>query len=174
MGQLDGRVVSWCRKYPEETKHPQFGWLRQGKTFNNMSAYYISCFGTLISLISGHVSLTRKVNASLRATWAVGVLRICEWVMGTTVHTPGDSGIPPTRPLPMTLSKVLFQGGNKVEVLPVKKEERKTPGRDTQKEKEHHEIGLKNWGGMEVLGPGGQGAKSGRGLSPFGFVLCRK
>lgn len=55
----------------------RLGWLRQGKTFNNMSAYYISCFRALTSLISGHVFLTHKGECLPQATWAVvGFLRI--------------------------------------------------------------------------------------------------
>ena len=53
---------------------------------------------------------------------------------------------PPTQPPPVTLSKVLFQGGKNEEVLPVKKEERKTSVTDTHREKRHHGIGLKSGG----------------------------
>lgn len=76
------------------------------------------------------------MNASLRATWAVGVLRIHVSGQWGQLHAPGESGVPlPPKPPPVTLSKVLFQGGKNVEVLPVKKEERKTSGTDTQREK---------------------------------------
>ena len=42
-------------------------------------------------------------------------------------------GDPPPKPPPVTLSEILFQGGKNVEVLPVKKEEGKTSGTDTQR-----------------------------------------
>ena len=89
------------------------------------------------------------MNASLWATWAVKWLEdLHEWTMGTPVHTPGDleTPPPPTQPPPVTLSKVLFQGGKNEEVLPVKKEERKTSVTDTHREKRHHGIGLKSGG----------------------------
>lgn len=116
---------------------PWLGWLQQGKTFNNMSAYYISCFGALTSLISGHVFLTRKGECLPQGHLGGGCPEdLCEWAMGTTARAWGI-GDPPTPPKlpPVTLSKVLFQGGKNVEVLPVKKEERKTSGTDTQREK---------------------------------------
>lgn len=89
-------------------------------------------------MISGHVFLTRKGECLPRgylSGWCPEDL--CEWAVGTVARAPGDSGIHPPlpQPPPVTLSKVLFQGGKNVQVLPVKKEERKTSGTDTQREK---------------------------------------
>lgn len=73
------------------------------------------------------------------------------------MHKSGDSEIPPApppphQPPPVTLSEVLFQGGKNVEVLPVKKEERKTSGTDTQREtswdwleKSGRDRGVRTW-----------------------------
>ena len=95
----------------------------------------------------------------------------------TCAHTWGfgDPAPPPLpQPPPVTLSKVLFQGGKNEEVLPVKKEERKTSVTDTHREKRHQGIGLISGGRDGQVRTWGRGAKCGRGLSPFGFILCKK
>lgn len=95
---------------------------------------------------------------------------------GATTHTPGDSETQP-QPPPATLRQVLFDGGKNVEVLPVKKEERRTSGTDPQREKRH---GGGDW--LEKVGRGGGAGPGGwvrgkvgeKGPSPFGFILCKK
>lgn len=96
-----GRLVNVgsTLKTPNTSK---FSWLRQGKTFNNISADYISCFGALTALISGHFFfsfsflLTQKGDClpqGLLGGWFPEDL--WEGMVGTAMHAPdGNSELP--------------------------------------------------------------------------------
>lgn len=84
----------------------------------------------------------------------------------------GDLEIPRCYDCTFDFSQVLSQGGKNVVVLPGKKEEKNTWHRYT--ERGNIKGPARKVGGSGRVKVWGMRDHCGRGLSPFGFVLCKK